>query len=188
MQSGRWRRGLLVLDRLIGWLCRLGLWLAGAVLLVSLGLVTYSVGMRYFANRPVPWVDELVGYLLVASVMLAAAEALRRGEHISVDLITDRLPTGGKRIAQWFALLTVLIAGLALFIQGLDTVAFSQLLGIRSTGYLGIPIAWPQSLIPIGGGLLALAALSGLLRLTLGLPATEESDGSRQTRPDETRT
>lgn len=171
-----WRRWLLGIDRLVGLLCRIGLWLAGLVLLTTLALVAYSVAMRYFANRPLPWIDELVGYLLVASVMLAAAEALRRGEHIAVDVITERLPARAKRAAEAFALVTVLIAGLALFIQGLDTVAFSQLLGIRSTGYLAIPIAWPQSLIPVGGALLSLAALSGLLRMALGLPATSGAD------------
>jgi C4-dicarboxylate transporter, DctQ subunit len=60
------------------------------------GLVAYSVVMRYFMNRPIPWVDELVGYLLVGLVMLAAADALRRGEHIAVDLI-DRAGSGHAR-------------------------------------------------------------------------------------------
>ncbi len=175
------RRLLLGVDRLIGGLCRLGVWLAGGLLLVSLALVSYSVAMRYFANRPVPWVDELVGYLLVAGVMLSAGEVMRRGEHIAVDLITERLPAGGKRVAEVLALVAVTVAGLALLVQGIDTVAFSQLLGIRSTGYLAVPIAWPQSLIPVGGALLALAALGGLLRLALGLPASTGAPVEDQT-------
>ena len=44
------------------------------------------------------------GYLLVASVMLAAADALFGGEHIAVDIVTERLAPRGKRIAFLFGL------------------------------------------------------------------------------------
>ena len=54
------------LDRLVRGVARLAIALAAVALLASLFLVCYSVVMRYFLNQPVPWVDELVGYLLVA--------------------------------------------------------------------------------------------------------------------------
>jgi len=55
-----------------------------------------------FNDAPV-WVDEVVGFALVAVVMLAAAQVLRRGEHISVDLLVGRLPAEGRR---WLRALT----------------------------------------------------------------------------------
>ena len=67
---------MMVLDRLVRALARLGVVLAAASLLVSMALIGYSVVMRYFLNQPIAWVDELAGYLLVGSVMLAAADAL----------------------------------------------------------------------------------------------------------------
>lgn len=163
------RRLALLIDRCVGLLCWLGLAASAAALLSSFALVAYSVAMRYFLGRPVPWVDELVGYLLVGIVMFAAADALRRGEHIAVDLITDRLRGAARRGAQVFGLLAVGIAGTALLVAGLETAAFTKLLGIRSTGYLNVPMHLPQLMIPLGGGLLALAAAGGLLRMVLGL-------------------
>ena len=65
----RWLR---VLEAAVGALADLGTALAGLALLVSLGLVAYSVVLRYAFNHPQSWVDEIVGYLLVATVMLAA--------------------------------------------------------------------------------------------------------------------
>lgn len=157
-------------------LCLVGSGLAAALLLVSLALVAWSVLMRYFLNQPIPWVDELVGYLLVGLVMLAAADALRRGEHISVDLVTERLGPGGRRLTAAAGQLAVLVAGVALVVGGWQTAAFSKLLGIYSTGYLAVPIYLPQLLIPLGGLLLAVAASVGLLRMAVGQSATDGSD------------
>ena len=166
-----------LVDRAIGLVCLIAAGTAALLLLVSLGLVGYSVVMRYFMNRPIPWVDELVGYLLVGLVMLAAADALKRGEHIAVDLVTSRLGAFGRRLSLAFGQLAALVVGVALVVGGWQTAAFSKMLGIYSTGYLAMPIHLPQALVPVGGGLLALAALAGLMRMAIGQPpSTGEAD------------
>ena len=158
-------------------LCRLGVAMGAILLLISLALVGYSVFMRYFMNQPIVWVDELVGYLLVGLVMLAAGNALIRGEHIAVDLITSRLGPKGQRLSAVAGLIAVLAVGTALLIGGWQTAAFSALLGIRSTGYLDMPIQYPQAFVPLGGAILALAAIAGLLRMARGAPPTEGGHG-----------
>jgi C4-dicarboxylate transporter, DctQ subunit len=142
--------------------------------LVSLVLVCYSVAMRYLAGRPVPWVDEMVGYVLVASVMLAVAEALRRGEHIAVDVLTDKLGASGKRVVYFAGLAAVALTAAILVIEGWGMVAFSHMVGIRSVGYLDVPIWTVQLLVPLGGVLLGLAAAAEALRVAAGLPAPED--------------
>jgi len=144
--------------------------LAALSVLVSLALVCYSVAMRYFIGRPEPWVDEAVGYVLVASVAFAIAEALRKGEHISVDILTERLAPRGQRVVQVLGLIAVALTALILVTEGWEMVAFSRMVGIRSIGYLAIPIWTAQALIPAGGALLLLAALAELLRIAAGLP------------------
>ncbi len=83
-------------DRIVRGLARLGIALAALSLLATLALIAYSVFMRYVVNRPTAWVDELAGYLLVACIMLAVADALFHGEHIAVDLVTERLGATGR--------------------------------------------------------------------------------------------
>lgn len=168
------RRVAAVVERLTGTLCRFALGLSAIALLASFALVVYSVAMRYFVNRPIPWVDELVGYLLVGIVMLAAADALRRGEHIAVDLVTDRLGYRGRLITTFASLVAAAIVGLVFVVGGLDTASFTRMLGIRSMGYLAVPMHWPQLLIPAGGLLLLVAAVGGLIRMLVGLSAYEE--------------
>lgn len=158
-------------------LCRLGVAIGAVLLLLSLVLVGYSVVMRYFMNRPIVWVDELVGYLLVALVMLAAGNALIRGEHIAVDLLTSRLGPKGQRLSAMAGHIAVLAVGVALLVGGWQTAAFSALLGIRSTGYLDMPIQYPQTAVPLGGAILALAAIAGLLRIARGAPPADGDHG-----------
>src|SRR4051812_45505697 len=116
-----------LLNRLVRSLCTLGIAAAAAALLVSLFLIAYSVVMRYFLNQPPVWVDELVGYLLVACIMLAAADALLEGEHIAVDIVTERLATRGKWLTALAGVLAVALSALLLMVEGIDMVAFSRM-------------------------------------------------------------
>ena len=147
------------LDRLVRALARIGTALAAASLLASMVVIGYSVVMRYFANRPIPWVDELAGYLLVASVMLAAADALLQGEHIRVDILVERLSARGRQVAALIGLVAVLAASALLAVEGADMVAFSRMVDLKSNGYLAVPMWMPQLLVPVGAVLMGLAAI-----------------------------
>jgi TRAP-type C4-dicarboxylate transport system permease small subunit len=149
---------------------------AALSVLVSLGLVCYSVAMRYVAGTPVPWVDEAVGYVLVASVMFAIAEALRKGEHIAVDILTGRLGARARRAAYVAGLIAVVVTAAIFLAEGWEMVAFSRMIGIRSIGYLDIPIWTVQIMVPIGGALLLLAAYAELLRIFARLPAQDPAE------------
>ena len=147
---------------LVHWLAHVGIALAAIALLASMAMIVYSVVMRYLLNQPIPWVDEMVGYLLVACVMLAAADALRQGEHIAVDIVTERLSARGKRWTAVLGLLAVALSALLLLVEGWDMVAFSRMVGLLSNGYLAVPMWIPQALVPVGALLLLLAAIAAL--------------------------
>ena len=151
-----------LLDRLVRRLAALSIALAALALLASLALIVYSVAMRYFINQPVAWVDELVGYLLVTTVMLAAADALLEGEHIAVDILTERLSARGRWVTLVLGLLTVAGSAVLLTIEGWDMVAFSRMVGLKSNGYMATDMWIPQLAVPIGAALMGLAALAAL--------------------------
>jgi TRAP-type C4-dicarboxylate transport system permease small subunit len=150
------------LFRLIRAVARLGLALAAVAMLASLALIVYAVVQRYVLDTPVPWTDELVGYLLVAMVMLATADALLEGEHISVDMLTERLGERGKRITLLLGLVASAATGVLILVEGTGMVSFARMVGLRSNGYLAMPMWMPQLLVPVGGGLLVSASLAAL--------------------------
>lgn len=159
------------LDAVVGGLCWLALAVGALALLASLGMIVYSVAMRYVFNAPQVWVDDLVGFSLVAIVMLSAADVMRRGEHIGVDLLTNRLGDAGRRVAEVWSLLAVLVTAVFFVVEGWETVAFSHMLGVVTHGHVEIPLYLVQLLLPGGGVLLALAALMALARVALGAPS-----------------
>jgi C4-dicarboxylate transporter DctQ subunit len=157
-----------IVDRIIGALATLGVVLSAIAIIASMFLIAYSVVMRYFLNQPVSWVDEFVGYLLVASVMLAAADALRQGEHIAVDILTERLSLSGRRITALAGFVAVALAAALLTVEGVDMVEFSHMVGLLSNGTLAVPMWIPQVVVPIGAGLMGVAAIVGFVQLARG--------------------
>ena len=137
---------------------------AGVVLLMML-VVAYSVINRYILNTPITWTDELSGYLVVALVMLGAGDALRRGDHISVDLITARFNDRGQRLVKIWSYITVLIFSTVLLISSKETIVYSIDFGILSEGYLEVPMWIPQSFLILGGSLVFLVAFAKLIKI-----------------------
>jgi len=158
------------LGRVVAALSALAMGLAAVGLLVSLALIGWAVVMRYAFNAAPIWVDEVVGFLLVAIVMLAAAQTFRRGEHIGVDLFVGRLSERGRRWAQaWAALATLAVTGI-LIVNGWETAQLARMLGLLTEGHLEWPTWWLMMLMPVGGALLLLAALEALWRALAGAP------------------
>lgn len=158
-------RALALAARLLGALTRAAVAVSAAGVLASLALISWAVVMRYAFNRPPAWVDDAVGFLLVGIVMLAAAQVLRRGEHIGVDLLATRLSPPVRRWADAWAALAALAAALVLVVNGWSTAMFSRQLGIVAEGNVEIPVFWVQLFLPLGGLMMALVALESLARL-----------------------
>jgi TRAP-type C4-dicarboxylate transport system permease small subunit len=163
-------RLLRALGRVNRALCDGALAVSAACLLVSLALIGWAVVMRYVLNRPPVWTDDAVGFLLVAIVMLAAAQVLRRAEHIGVDVLTERLRGRAARWAQGWAALAVGAVAVILVVNGWETAMQSRQFGIVTEGRIEIPVWWLMLLLPAGGSLMALVVVESLWRLALGLP------------------
>lgn len=156
------------LDRLVGALARLGLGLAGLAALLCLVLVGAGVVARYGFNASQPWIDELATWLVVAMVMLAVAEAQRRGDHIGVDALVLRFRATGQRRLAFFSSLSVGAVGALMVSAGIDTVSFSRLIGIKAVSIAWVPMWWVHLLLPVGGALLLAVAAVQLLAILTG--------------------
>lgn len=151
-------------DRIVTGLVRLCGALSTLLILYVFCQIVVAVVRRYLLDAPLQWNDEMIGYLLVALVMLGAAEALRRGDHIAIDLATSRL---GPRMARAQAVLAHLAVMAFAFIVGhsiWDSIAFARSFGSYSVGYIEIETWIPQVPVVLGAGLLFLAAALGLYR------------------------
>lgn len=145
---------------LAAWIGR-GFGVFATLAVVAVLVVTaVNVAGRYLFSAPLRGSEEATGFLVVVMVMLGAAEVYRRGDHIRIDILTERLGPGAAR---WIDILSHLAVGAFaanLLRTGLHTVGFSRSFGAYSPGYLQIPMWIPQSALVAGGALLlAMAAL-----------------------------
>lgn len=155
------------LERAVAGVSRLAGALGSIATVCCLALVGYAVLMRYLLGQPQPWTDKVAGWLVVALVMLAAPEAQRRFEHIGVDIAVGKLGTRLARIAHLVGVLSVALVAGVLVMAGLETVAFSRMVGMMSD-LPGVPMWWVQALLPAGAALLLVVSLCQALLLVVG--------------------
>lgn len=142
-------------------------WLGGAIsaflILVVLCLTTYSVFMRYVLNRPPVWIDDLTGYVLVALVMFGVTEAYRGGNHISIDLLTGRLPRSLRKVQTIWSDVCVIAFAAVLIVSTWHAIDFAISFDSYTSGSIEIASWIPQVPLLVGGVLLALFAVARLL-------------------------
>ncbi len=154
-----------IVARIIEALASLAGKLAGLAALICLALVGAGVAMRYFVNAPQAWIDETATWAVIAMVLLAAPMAQSRDEHIGVDALVLRFGPRGRRLLAVFSAISVAAVGALMLWAGIETVSFSRMIGIMAQTVAWMPMWIVQSLLPIGGGLLLLAALAQLLTI-----------------------
>ncbi len=168
-------------DRTVRALSAAALHLAAAACLVCFGLMCYAVAMRYFAGAPQPWIDKVVGWLVVAMVMFAAPAAQFTGEHVAVDTLSERARGGTRRALAAFGLVWVAAAAAVMIWEGWAMVAFSRMTGMI-TDLHPVPLWWIQVLVPAGFVLMLIVALAQLLRVARGLDAADAAAADEATR------
>ncbi|WP_084458300.1 TRAP transporter small permease [Desulfocurvus vexinensis] len=147
---------------------RLCLFGAGALLAINLATVMLGVFSRFF--RPPMWTTDVAKITLVWMVMLAAAPALKRGEHMAITMLADRLPPGRRAVVVW--LRGAVFVGLLVLmtVLGFQYAAKMQALTIMT---LGITKTVPLLAVPVGMALM-------LVQFGLGLFSPAPGDGQGQ--------
>ncbi|MCC7049206.1 MAG: TRAP transporter small permease [Alphaproteobacteria bacterium] len=142
--------------------------LAAVAVLACFVLVCWAVGARYFFNRPLTWSDEVTGWLVVAMVMLAVADAQRRGENIGVDLLLERTRGRVRRALVALGVAMVAVCAAMILVHGIEMVQFSRMLDLRSNTLGAVGVWVVQLLVPIGAALLLVVALAQLVVVAAG--------------------
>ncbi len=141
-----------IFDRIIDFMAFLaGLLLVGAVLIVSL-----EICMRYFVQRPQVWTVEVCEYILFALAFLGAPWLLKKGGHVGVDIIAERMTPRIQGYLGFFSSLTgMVISGIIVWFSA-ATAWDCYVSGVVVTKTLTIPKHYFLLLITLGYLLLLL--------------------------------
>ncbi len=155
----RWVRGFNVATHYI----------AGAALVGILFLTVIDIVGRSGFRRPFPGTVELTSMILVLVVFAAVAYSEDMGDHITIDLIYERVGRRSKAALDVFAdLFTIVVVGLLSY-QLYQFVLRNQRSGAE-TPVLDLPI-WPFVLVAsIGAGFYLLSTVMRLILRLTGRP------------------
>lgn len=150
--------------RAYGWLMEgLGL-LAGLAFAAMALLIGADVLLRNLALGNLPWVIEVVEYLLYLATFAAAPWVLYRGGHVRVDLLVTQLPPRAGRLLELLSDAIGLVICLLLAWFGAQAALQAQAIGALVFKELVLP-EWPLlAAIPVAAGLLALEFVRRLAR------------------------
>ncbi len=132
--------------------------LACAAIVVFL-CVSTSVGVvyRYVLEQPLGWPEETARFGLVWLSLLAAARALRRGQHIALGFVVARLPLVVRTVLR-----DLVNIGIIVFLAGFvyQAVEYLDIVGPTKATTTGISMLWPYlGLVVSFSALLLIAAL-----------------------------
>jgi len=145
-------------------------WIAAAAFVAVGAMITYEVVMRYVFLSPTIWAEEMSRFLQIWATYIAAATVLRHRQLIAITVLVERLSPRGRKIAEAFALLWILVfCGVAVW-YGLDIMLDSIRLGRATSTMLAVPQWMTELAIPLGFTLLGLQALAELIRLPKAPP------------------
>jgi TRAP-type C4-dicarboxylate transport system permease small subunit len=134
------------------------------MLSISAGITFIAVIMRYGFGYSDQLLEEIARYTIVYACFVYVGPCQARNQHIAVDVISNRMPPGVKRV--WQFLLGVLFLVLAAFVFRAGWIWVADLHEYQMTVLGGTMQAWIPSLsVPIGMGLAVLFGIAEVLRL-----------------------
>ncbi len=156
-----------ILDKVILSIGHVVMW-SNVILVV---VIILQVVLRYGFGKGLVVLEELQWHLYAVGIMFGASYAQILDAHIRVDIIHSRLSERWKMRWDLFGMVFLLLPFvLVIFLQSIDFVEESFLLGERSDAPLGLPWRWAiKGVIPISFGLLAVATISRAARTITNL-------------------
>lgn len=156
------------------WQSRLCSWALVVLGLVMTLVVLAQVFFRFVIYLPLPWSEELARYLMVWMGMLGAVVAQRKGLHIGVRVLVERLPKPlWDRVLAPLVQLSAMAFLMIVFWQGWELTAFNA---TQLSPAMQMPMHLPYVSIPIGAGMLVVNFASDLLHDLWPSPAGSRAD------------
>jgi TRAP-type transport system small permease protein len=144
---------------------------AGMCLLVFVGALTRTLG------APLIWAVDMAQLFFVWAAVLGADVALKRHQHIEIDILVRLFPAAGRR-----ALAILWLACIAAFLAALVWLGWNlTMLNLeRELGDAGISYGWVTVAMPVGALLMLITVLTHLAQAISGHGARllEGNDGT----------
>jgi len=156
-------------------LCTIG----GAVGAVFIVLIAFTIIVQIFCRElgfQIHGADDFTSWSVAASIFFALAYTFKKGAHIQVTLITERLRGNSVKVAAIISLFISAIAIGFLTLSAAHLVYDNYQYGDVAQGLLRVPMWIPTISLFLGAILLFLAIIDSLLAAIFGWDLTEDAN------------
>lgn len=153
---------------LIERLSLLGGFVAAGLVGIAIVIVCQMVFIRYVLVGSTAWQTDVVTFSLVGATLLGSAWVLKERGHVTVDLVTENIPTGPRRVLLMMADAVVFVFSALMFWKGWELFIESWEGNWVTESMVETPLWIPYFAIPAGFGLLGLQAIAGICKTALG--------------------
>jgi C4-dicarboxylate transporter, DctQ subunit len=165
---------LIFINRMIEKLLDLAGILAGILIAIIGFMVTWGAISRYLFI-PSHWVEPYSIYLFIASSFLGAAYAMKRGEHICVDILISSLSDSKKKVVNIFTSILALAFFSYLTWRSAAMVTHAYHAKTTDLSLLEIPLWIPQSFVFLGAVLMCLSLIWHMINIFIGVNSEENN-------------
>jgi TRAP-type transport system small permease protein len=135
-------------------------WAVAAVFAVIVVIALLQVFHRFALNSSLSWSEETQIFGHIWIVFLGIPIAYRRGAHLYIETLCDKLPRGPRAVFN--LLIESLWAAFALSLMVLGFMV-ARVAHLQSSPGLEVPMSYPYAGMVVGGAYLMLVALRRLL-------------------------
>lgn len=130
----------------------------GALILIAIGINFANVISRYLFNFALYWAEEIMIFLVVWCVFVAAATVAFNGANLKMDLLSTRFPPGLRKAVNAVAAVTMIgLVGFAAWQSMIVVRLFADGGSVSVTA--SVPMVIPHSALFIGLVLMVLAVV-----------------------------
>lgn len=121
----------------------------GAFLLVMTVIALSQVVTRYVLEMSFPWLEEVIRYLMVFTVYVGSAVAVKQKAHLNVEIFDQLLKKSSFRYVDLLRQFVIVVFGVVF-----GYVSFQVVIQLIASGQitpaLQISMAWPMSALFLG--------------------------------------
>ena len=162
------KKSILALDKYLFKVEIFAALLAGAIVMAMMLFVTADVIMRTFFEKPIQGTYDIVRFMFIGCVFMAAPYVQRIKGHINIEIVTDKLsPKVNRLFAVIGYLLAIYVVGILVWQTGLEA-RDTWIVQEYTMGILRVPL-WPaKSVITLGMAMLLVRLVVDLVKEIAG--------------------
>jgi TRAP-type C4-dicarboxylate transport system permease small subunit len=125
------------------------IWVSGIAIVVMSLIIPWGIFTRYVLGTGSQWPEPIAIQLMVLFTFLGAAASYRAGAHIAVQMLTDRLPEGARRVLRAMVHVLMLLVALFAIVYGTNLCikTWNQVIGQLPW----MPVGLTYAPVPLGG-------------------------------------